>query len=88
MLRPPQAASLPLTDIPGRRHMSTVETSALGAFISLSKAADTLGVSVRTLRRRVASGELPAYRSGRRIIRVRVDDLETLLRRVPAADRW
>ncbi len=68
--------------------MSTVETSALGAFISLSKAADTLGVSVRTLRRRVASGELPAYRSGRRIIRVRVDDLETLLRRVPAADRW
>ena len=68
--------------------MSTVETNALGAFISLRKAADTLGVSVRTLRRRVASGELPAYRSGRRIIRVRVHDLETVLRRVPAADRW
>jgi len=68
--------------------MSTIETNTVGAFISLGKAADILGVSVRTLRRRVASGELPAFRSGRRIIRIRVNDLEKLLRRVPAADRW
>jgi len=68
--------------------MSTIEANTVGSFISLRKAADMLDVSVRTLRRRVASGELPAFRSGRRIIRIRIDDVEKLLRRVPAADRW
>ena len=68
--------------------MSTIEANTVGSFISLRKAADMLDVSVRTLRRRVASGELPAFRSGRRIIRIRIDDVEKMLRRVPAADRW
>jgi hypothetical protein len=31
-----------------------------GAFISLSKAAEMLSISVPTLRRRIAAGELPA----------------------------
>lgn len=65
--------------------MSAIESIKPGAFISLSAAADMLGISVHTLRRRIAAGELPAFRSGRRIIRVRVRDLETLMRRVPAA---
>lgn len=68
--------------------MSTIETNTVRAFISLGMAAEILGVSVRRLRRRVASGELPAFRSGRRIIRICVNDLEKLLRRVPVADRW
>ena len=65
--------------------MSTIESTKPGAFISLSAAADVLGISVHTLRRRIAAGELPAFRTGRRIIRVRVSDLENLLRRVPSA---
>ena len=68
--------------------MSTIESTKPGAFISLSTAADMLGISVHTLRRRIAGGELPAYRSGRRIIRVRVSDLERLLRRVPSNGSW
>ncbi len=68
--------------------MSTIESTKPGAFISLAAAADILGISVHTLRRRIAAGELPAFRSGRRIIRVRVSDLERLLRRVPSAERW
>jgi excisionase family DNA binding protein len=68
--------------------MSTIEANTVGAFISLGKAADILGVSVRTVRRRVASGVLPAFRSGRRMIRIRINDVEKLLRRIPAADRW
>ncbi len=68
--------------------MSVIESTKPGAFISLSAAADILGISVHTLRRRIASGELPAFRTGRRIIRVRVDDLEKLLRRVPSAHQW
>ena len=59
--------------------MSVIESTKPGAFISLAVAADILGISVHTLRRRIAAGELPAFRTGRRIIRVRVSDLEKLL---------
>ena len=67
--------------------MSTIERTKPGAFISLSAAADILGISVHTLRRRIAAGELPAFRTGRRIIRVRVSDLERILQRVPTFAR-
>lgn len=68
--------------------MATIESTKPGAFISLSKAADMLSVSVPTLRRRIAAGELPAYRTGRRIIRIKISDLDRLLRRVPSAGNW
>lgn len=68
--------------------MSAIESIKPGAFISLSAAADILGISVHTLSRRIAAGELPAFRTGKRIIRVRVTDLEKLLRRVPATQSW
>ena len=68
--------------------MPTIESTKPGAFISLAAAADMLGISVHTLRRRIAAGELPAFRTGKRIIRVRVSDLEKLLRRVPSVDAW
>lgn len=68
--------------------MATIETLNPGAFISLTQAADMLGVSVPTLRRRIAAGELPAYRTGRRIIRIKISDLDRLLRRVPSAGNW
>lgn len=68
--------------------MSVIESTRPGAFISLAAAADILGVSVHTLRRRIAAGELPAFRTGRRIIRVRISDLERLLRRVPSTSSW
>ena len=60
---------------------------ALAALVEPA-AADMLGISVHTLRRRIAAGELPAFRTGRRIIRVRVSDLERLLRRVPSSGSW
>lgn len=68
--------------------MATIETLNPGAFISLTKAADILNISVPTLRRRIAAGELPAYRTGRRIIRIKISDLDRLLRRVPSAGNW
>lgn len=68
--------------------MSVIESTKPGAFISLAQAADILGISVHTLRRRIAAGELPAFRTGKRIIRVRVRDLEKVLRRVPSAGSW
>lgn len=68
--------------------MAGIDTTKPGAFISLTKAADILSISVPTLRRRIAAGDLPAFRSGRRIVRIKVSDLEQMLRRVPSAGNW
>ena len=54
-------------------------------YLTLAEAADLMSVSVKTVRRRIADGTLPAYRCGRRVIRVRVDDLELVFRRIPSA---
>lgn len=52
-------------------------------WLSLQQAAHIYGVSVDTLRRRVVTGDLPASRLGRRIIRVRVEDLDRMFRPIP-----
>jgi excisionase family DNA binding protein len=60
-------------------------------WLSLQQAALIYGVSVDTLRRRIAAGKLPASRFGVRLIRVRIEDLERLYRRIPSGDelaRW
>jgi len=60
-------------------------------WLSLQEAATIFGISVDTLRRSVSSGKLPASRFGRRLIRVRITDLERLYRPIPAVDelaRW
>jgi excisionase family DNA binding protein len=50
------------------------------AFVSL---AEMYAISVRTLRRHVATGALKAYRVGR-LVRVRLTDLDRLARPIPA----
>lgn len=52
-------------------------------FESLSSAAERTGLSIRTLRRRIASGQLAAYRSGPRVIRVDPHDVDHLMVRMP-----
>ena len=54
-------------------------------FESLSSAAQRTGLSIRTLRRRIANGDLHAYRSGPRVIRVDPDDVDRLMVRIPTA---
>ena len=46
--------------------------------VSLVHAAEYLDVSVQSLRRRIAEGNLPAFRIGPRSIRVYLDDLDEL----------
>lgn len=57
------------------------------AYVSLDEAAEMLSVSTRTIRRRISDGTIPAYKLGKRPIRIRVEDLEAALRRIPSA-RW
>ena len=46
-----------------------------------------MSLSVKTIRRRIADGTIPAYQCGRRAIRIRLDDLEAALDRIPTARR-
>lgn len=46
---------------------------------TLAEASERTGISRNTLRRRIASGDLPAYMTGRRILRLRPEDVDHLL---------
>jgi len=59
----------------------------LPVYLSLEQAAEVMSLSVKTIRRRIADGTIPAYQCGRRPIRIRLDELEAALRRIPSA-RW
>lgn len=61
------------------------ERRAIPTYLSLEEAAEAMSVSVKTIRRWIASGTLPAYRCGRRAIRIKLDDLEAAPHRIPSA---
>jgi excisionase family DNA binding protein len=52
-------------------------------YLSISEVAHELKVSNKTVRRWIATGQLPAERLGARLIRIRRDDLDQLTRRIP-----
>lgn len=54
-------------------------------WLSIQQAAATYGVSHDTIRRRIATGQLPASRCGGRIIRLRIADLDDLFRPLTTA---
>ncbi len=53
--------------------------------LSVAQSAARLGVSPWTIRRRIADGSLTAYRVGPKLIRVDLNELDALLRPIPAA---
>ena len=56
----------------------------LPVYVSIGQAAEAMSVSTKTIRRRINDGAIPAYRFGRRNLRIRVEDLEAVTHRVPA----
>jgi excisionase family DNA binding protein len=44
-----------------------------------------MGCNEKTIRRRIAEGELPAFRMGKRSIRIKESDLLDLMRPIPTA---
>jgi excisionase family DNA binding protein len=61
------------------------ERRAIPVYLSLEEAAECMSVSVKTIRRWIAAGTLPAYRCGKRAIRIKLDDLEAAPRKIPTA---
>ena len=56
-------------------------------YLSIEQAAEVMSLSAKTIRRRIADGTIPAYQCGRRAIRIRLEDLEAALNRIPTARR-
>ncbi len=56
----------------------TLPASAPG--LTIRQAADTLNCHPNTVRRWIASGRLPAYRVGPKLLRVRAEDIAALAR--------
>ncbi|QBX57321.1 DNA-binding protein [Nocardioides seonyuensis] len=56
-------------------------------YLTLDEAADLMSLSKKTIRRRISDGTIPAYKCGRRHIRIRLDELEDALRRIPTTHR-
>lgn len=65
--------------------MKATNPSSSNPYLTLTEASEYLGQSVKTLRRRIAAGILPAYRFGPRMIRVRLRDLDATAERIPNA---
>ena len=53
---------------------------------SVPGAAEYAACSTKTIRRRIADGSLTGYRFGSRVIRVDLNELDALMRPIPAAD--
>jgi excisionase family DNA binding protein len=49
------------------------------AYISITDAATYLDVTTRTIRQMIADGRLRGYRSGSRLVRLRVDEIDAAM---------
>ncbi|MDH6247548.1 excisionase family DNA-binding protein [Mycobacterium sp. OTB74] len=48
-------------------------------YVTQQQAAEYLGVTVRTIRQKITDGELTAYRSGTRLVRVDLNDVDAMM---------
>ena len=48
-------------------------------YVTILQAAEYLGVTDRTVRQIIADGRLRGYRSGRRVVRLRVDEIDAAM---------
>ncbi len=65
--------------------MSSIATAKSREYLTLEDVAELLGVSTATVRRRISDGQLRAFRTGKRLIRIRAMDLEQMFREIPSA---
>ncbi len=64
--------------------MARSSVRAARHLVSIGQAAEYAGVSSKTIRRRISDGSLAGYRMGNRLIRVDLNELDAMLRPIPA----
>ena len=67
---------------------TTKQQNKLTEQLSAEQAAERLNVSLSTIRRLIASGELRAYRYGPRLVRIDANDLLAMREEVNPVGRW
>lgn len=67
----------PLLPEAARRKGCAVPTQR--AYLSISDAAEYLGVTSRTIRQMIADGRLRGYRSGQRLVRLKIDEIDAAM---------
>jgi excisionase family DNA binding protein len=50
------------------------------AYVSINDAAEYLGVTTRTIRQMIADGRLCGYRSGPRLVRLRLNEIDEAMK--------
>ena len=65
--------------------MSRSATTQARRLAGINQAAAYAAVSPKTIRRRISDGTLIGYRLGSRVIRVDLNELDAVLRPIPAA---
>ncbi|MEN0072308.1 MAG: helix-turn-helix domain-containing protein [Propionicimonas sp.] len=68
--------------------MSSIVSARSREYLSIDGAAERLGVSPTTIRRCISGGQLRAFRTGKRLIRIRIEDLEGLFCEIPTAGEY
>lgn len=66
----------------------TITPAPARRLVSLTEAAETLGVSTKTVRRYIADGDLDAVRLGRKLIRIKVDSLDDRMIDAHPVNAW
>jgi excisionase family DNA binding protein len=67
------------------RTRTTISAAAEPRWASLAQASTYSTIPVKTLRDWISKGRLPAFRVGPRQIRVDLNDIDGLMRRIPTA---
>jgi excisionase family DNA binding protein len=75
------ARSRGLTQSKGRQNTLKHNNSSR-KYVTLSEAADYLGVTPRTVRQMVADSRLRAYKLGDRVVRLRLDEIDAAMQPV------
>jgi excisionase family DNA binding protein len=52
-------------------------------YVGITEAATYLDVTQKTIRKLIATGELPAYRLGTHVLKIKIADLDAVLKPVP-----
>ncbi|HXH78372.1 excisionase family DNA-binding protein [Nocardioides sp.] len=66
-----------------KRTPSIPEQRTTSAFLTIEEAAEFMSMSCITIRRHIGQGSIPAYKCGKRLIRIRREDLEAAMKRIP-----
>ncbi|MGO1276639.1 MAG: helix-turn-helix transcriptional regulator [Corynebacterium variabile] len=64
--------------------MSATSTTTERRYETMQSAAERTGLSVKSIRRRIAEGRLTAYRMGQRVIRLDPSEVDSIFTRTDA----